>query len=98
MYFVALLPLAVLPFSLARDYPVAVGENGNTFEPKSINAAEGDRIVFTFYPRNHSVAESNFGDPCEQRDDGIFSGYYPVERGTAVSSFYSRDPDELNRC
>lgn len=89
MYFVALLPLAILPFSLAVDYSVAVGPNGNTFEPDAITADEGDRIVFTFYPRNHSVAESTFDEPCEQTDSGIFSGYYPVESGPAVSSIYS---------
>jgi len=56
---------------------VQVGNGGLTFSPNSFNAAIGDTVEFQFYPATHSVAQSNFENPCSPRN------------GTGVTSFYS---------
>ncbi|TEB09257.1 hypothetical protein FA13DRAFT_1749435 [Coprinellus micaceus] len=80
---VTLLPL----FVKGADIPVAVGQTGLTFEPSSVTAAEGDVIVFSFYPKNHTVTQSSFAAPCTKLvdDDGpddddavADSGFVPV--------------------
>lgn len=92
----ALLPIVVS----AVDIPVAVGQNGLTFEPSSVTAREGDVIVFTFYPKNHTVTESNFATPCTKdvdddagqpdadADDIVpDSGFIPVDSVDALRSW-----------
>lgn len=54
---------------------VKVGAGGLTFEPASVNATVGDVVEFHFYKGTHSVAQSNFADPCQPLNStGFFSG------------------------
>lgn len=87
MHLAVLLPLVVLPFSLAAQAKVKVGNAKGelVFDRPNVVAGKGDTIEFTFYPMNHSVAQSTFDKPCEPLDNGIFSGFFPVKDGTAVS-------------
>ncbi|KAI9823397.1 MAG: hypothetical protein M1826_007753 [Phylliscum demangeonii] len=54
------------------------------FSPANLTAAVGDMIQFQFYPRNHSVVQSTFDQPCQPRGlnqpsmPGFFSGFMPV--------------------
>ncbi|KAF8645110.1 hypothetical protein AX16_007939 [Volvariella volvacea WC 439] len=58
---------------------VTVGvNNGLTYEPATVTAAEGDTIAFRFVSKNHTVTQSSFDQPCVARADGIDSGYVPV--------------------
>ncbi|KAJ2934949.1 hypothetical protein H1R20_g2189, partial [Candolleomyces eurysporus] len=103
----ALVPLAVS----AADIPVAVGQGGLTFNPSSVTAAEGDTIVFTFYPKNHTVTQSSFATPCSPLADGEDSGFIPlettdeprvvnyvVENATAPLWFYCAQTAPVNHC
>jgi len=63
--------------SSSNIHVVQVGNGGLTFSPNSFNASIGDIVEFQFYPPLHSVAQSNFENPCSPRN------------GTGVTSFYS---------
>jgi hypothetical protein len=39
-------------------------------------ADPGDQVVFHFYPKNHSVAQSSFASPCDLKSGGFDSGLY----------------------
>ncbi|KAK6842336.1 plastocyanin-like domain-containing protein [Apiospora arundinis] len=46
-------------------HKVIAGANGQLrFEPESVLAAVGDIVEFQFHPKNHSVAQSSFAEPC----------------------------------
>lgn len=65
---------------------VKVGsKNGSlTFEPNDLKAEPGSMVQFHFWPKNHSVVQSAFTDPCVPINNinssvsGFFSGYMPV--------------------
>ncbi|KAF6763880.1 Cupredoxin [Ephemerocybe angulata] len=83
-----------------------------TFEPSSVTAAEGDVIVFSFYPKNHTVTKSSFDKPCETSgdDEEDDSGFVSVASATTptvwnwtVDStdpawFYCAQTAPLNHC
>ncbi|KAI0280527.1 hypothetical protein BGY98DRAFT_963855 [Russula aff. rugulosa BPL654] len=62
----------------ATNFPVTVGEGGLIYNPPSINAAPGDTVSFTFFPKNHTVTQSSFTAPCEPLSGGIDSNFQPV--------------------
>jgi plastocyanin len=62
----------------ATNFPVTVGEGGLIYNPSSINAAPGDTVSFTFFPKNHTVTQSSFTAPCEPLAGGIDSNFQPV--------------------
>jgi plastocyanin len=64
---------------------VTVGAtNGSlTYSPSKVNAEVGSMIQFQFMPKNHTITQSNFDNPCEplamhSNVAGIFSGFMPV--------------------
>jgi plastocyanin len=68
-------------------HTVAVGQNGLTFTPDTVHANVGDDVVFQFFPKNHTVVQADFNNPCNPSQNGIFSGFnFNVTNGTAVSS------------
>ncbi|KAN0095636.1 hypothetical protein V8E51_016347 [Hyaloscypha variabilis] len=72
------------PYS--QVYQVQVGANGNlTFDPETIVANVGDTVVYNFHPKNHSVTQSSFQDPCHDLPGGFFSGFVPTDNLTAAS-------------
>ena len=56
-----------------------------TFEPASLKAPVGSLVQFQFYPKNHSVVQAAFTNPCEPINNvmsnvtGFFSGYMPTK-------------------
>jgi len=80
----ALLPLVVL--SATFDVQVG-GTNGSlTFSPTALSAAVGDQVIFHFNPKNHSVFQSSFADPCGLKDGGFASPFMPVAANSSVDS------------
>lgn len=94
-----LLPLVLLPLSLAAQHKVTVGKGGGlNFDPDTLKADKGDTIEFSFYPRNHSVAESTFDKPCQPLDNGIFSGFFGTteqQKQTFTVTLDNTDPKWL---
>jgi plastocyanin len=73
--------------SLAKDITVGVGNaNGNLiFNPNNIEAAEGDTVWFKFWPKNHSVAQATFANPCQPMENGFWSGFVPTTDNTKAA-------------
>lgn len=66
----------------AETVAVAIGRNGFTFTPNTIQAAEGDVVEFRFWARNHSVVRGNWSKACvPDSDGGFFSGFFPTAEG-----------------
>ncbi|EDR15651.1 uncharacterized protein LACBIDRAFT_300781 [Laccaria bicolor S238N-H82] len=73
------LGLAVLPFVSAAVHDIQVGAGGKlVYSPEAISAQPGDQVVFHFNPKNHTVTQSSFADPCGPKSGGISSGFQPV--------------------
>lgn len=64
----------------AKTVSIAVGESGLSFTPNSVSASIGDVLLFSFYPRNHSVALGSWDKACAPSSaGGFFSGFIPVD-------------------
>jgi len=74
--------------------------NGDlVFEPETINAKVGEMVQFQFYPKNHSVAQSSFDNPCAPISEGpsssgnssagFYSGFMPVEASAPVQPVFT---------
>jgi plastocyanin len=73
------LGLVLLPFVSAVVYDVKVGAGGELrYSPEAISAQPGDQVVFSFYPKNHTVSQSSFANPCGKAEGGFSSGFMPV--------------------
>lgn len=65
------------------------------FEPNNLQAAAGDMVQFHFYPKNHSVVQSTFDQPCQPIKNnmpaaaGFFSGFMPVKPDAAMMPSYT---------
>ena len=73
--------LLLAPFATAAMIPITVGQSGLVFSPNTVTAAAGDQLVFSFYPKAHSVSQSSFAAPCQQLEGGFNSGLVPVASG-----------------
>ncbi|KAF2791516.1 Cupredoxin [Melanomma pulvis-pyrius CBS 109.77] len=58
---------------------VSVGKGGLIFTPDTIVAKVGEEITFQFFPKNHSVVQADFNNPCNPAAGlgSIFSGFIP---------------------
>ncbi|KAI0882553.1 uncharacterized protein GGS22DRAFT_46234 [Annulohypoxylon maeteangense] len=77
--------------SAQKVHVVSVGSTNGTlaFSPDNVKADVGDMLQFQFRGGNHSVAQSNFDNPCSPiaahtNTTGIFSGYQPVAASQAM--------------
>jgi plastocyanin len=93
------LSLAAIPQARAADIQVVVGGAGIlTYNPASVNAVVGDRVIFSFREKNHTATQSTLAAPCVQAPGGFDSGFVPVNAGdvsgskTAVYTVQSLDP------
>ncbi|KAF4579497.1 hypothetical protein EYR40_000329 [Pleurotus pulmonarius] len=72
------------PAPQPQDHKVTVGADGQlAYSPANIQAAIGDTVTFEFRPKNHTVTQSNFNNPCQPLFDttgkvGFSSGFMPV--------------------
>lgn len=75
-------PADGLPIGGLRLLMVDLALGGNlTFTPNNITELPRTVVQFNFNPKNHSVVQSSFQDPCHPLDKGFSSGFIP----TAVS-------------
>ena len=79
---------SLLPLSLAANIPITVGNGGLKFNPSVVAANVGDTLTFSYYPKNHSVVQSSFADPCHPlASGGFFSGFQPLSAGPGPVNF-----------
>lgn len=68
-------------------HSVVAGRGGALlFDPENVVAEIGDVVEWHFLPKNHSVAQSSFGQPCVPDADipvSFFSGFQPPRTGQA---------------
>jgi len=77
--FLPLFALVLFPSVFAAVHDIQVGAGGKLqYTPEAIAAQPGDQVVFHFYPKNHTVSQSSFADPCGSKAGGIESGFIPV--------------------
>ncbi|RMZ67909.1 extracellular serine-rich [Pyrenophora seminiperda CCB06] len=71
---------AMASAALAAEHTVSVSDKSGAliFKPDTVQAAQGDTVVFHFWPKNHSIAQSTFAKPCEPMADGMWSGFVPT--------------------
>jgi len=87
MQYTSSLVLAFATAASAATIKVAVGQNGLTYTPNDITASPGDSVEFDFFPKNHTVTQSSFSDPCHPLAGGFFSGFVPTNASTLGSTF-----------
>jgi len=71
------------------DHKIVVGDKGVlNYDPPNISAAIGDTVTFEFHPKNHTVTQSSFLNPCSAAEGGFKSGFRPVSAdATTFPSF-----------
>lgn len=73
-------------------HTVQVGQGGLVYVPNTVIANPGDQVVFMFNPKNHTVTQSTFADPCHKMVGGFASGFMPTDPsvvGTATQPMFS---------
>ncbi|KAF8152585.1 Cupredoxin [Crassisporium funariophilum] len=67
------------PAAVPVDHKILVGDGGAlSYSPANITAAIGDTVTFEFHPKNHTVTQSSFSNPCQAVNGGFKSGFRPV--------------------
>jgi len=95
----ATLALAFLPAAFAIVHDVQVGAEGKLlYSPEAIFAEPGDQVVFHFHPKNHTVTESSFADPCGRKEGGFHSEFQFVAANTSTDALptYTIDVHDKN--
>jgi len=79
---------AMASAAMAAEHVVSVGDKSGSivFKPDSIQAAQGDTVVFHFWPKNHSVVQSTFANPCQPMANGMWSGFVPTSDAEKAAS------------
>jgi plastocyanin len=58
--------LAPTPAAQPVDHKITVGNDGQlAFSPANISASIGDTVTFEFHPKDHTVTQSSFLQPCQ---------------------------------
>ncbi|KAH7065845.1 Cupredoxin [Paraphoma chrysanthemicola] len=80
---------ALVGSAIAANHVVVVSNKtaGLTFKPDSLEAAQGDTVTFKFWPKNHSVAQSTFAQPCQPMNNGFWSGYVPTTSTESLANW-----------
>lgn len=80
------------PSGMVNTHVIQVGgPNGSlAFYPETVRANVGDLVQFQFNPKNHSVAQSTFDQPCvpignimPNKTDAFWSGFMPAAAAAA---------------
>ncbi|ORY69613.1 uncharacterized protein BCR38DRAFT_334393 [Pseudomassariella vexata] len=73
-------------------HSVVAGLAGLRFDPENVVASAGDIIEWHFLPKNHSIAQSSFAEPCQplanSPSTSFFSGFnFATSEGQAPDVF-----------
>ncbi|KAJ7776632.1 hypothetical protein DFH07DRAFT_911954 [Mycena maculata] len=73
------------------NHVIKVGIDGLSYTPSNISANIGDTVTFEFHPKNHTVTQSSFQEPCKKLAEtsttgqvGFESGFVPVSETVTV--------------
>jgi plastocyanin len=72
----------------AQTIKVNVGADGVlTYNPANLVAPVGTKVEFHYFPKNHTVTQSSFKDPCHPLEGGFFSGFVPTTETPSKTTF-----------
>ena len=81
---------------MVKTHVVRVGSLSGalTFMPETLTAAAGDMVQFQFAPKNHTVTQSTFDQPCQPASlnsniTGIYSGFIPVAADASMTATWT---------
>ncbi|KAJ7116726.1 hypothetical protein C8R44DRAFT_983695 [Mycena epipterygia] len=60
---------------------IKVGADGLTYSPSNISANVGDLVTFEFHPKNHTVTQSSFQQPCKALAETSTTGQVGFKSG-----------------
>ncbi|KAF7367601.1 hypothetical protein MSAN_00823400 [Mycena sanguinolenta] len=63
------------------NHLIKVGIDGLSYTPSNISAAIGDTVTFEFHPKNHTVTQSSFSQPCVSLTETSKSGQVGFKSG-----------------
>jgi plastocyanin len=64
------------------EHKIIVGADGLfAYNPSNISAAIGDTVTFEFRPKNHTVTQSSFSNPCQPLADTSLTGAVGFKSG-----------------
>lgn len=64
------------------DHKIVVGADGLfAYNPANISASIGDTVTFEFRPKNHTVTQSSFSNPCQPLADTSLAGVIGFKSG-----------------
>ncbi|KAI5858932.1 phosphatidylethanolamine-binding protein [Tricharina praecox] len=63
------------PAAAVTHSVIVGGPAGLVYTPEFVEAAVGDKVVFEFLARNHTVTQSTLDVPCALKADGVKSGF-----------------------
>ncbi|KAJ6569362.1 Cupredoxin [Mycena capillaripes] len=63
------------------DHLIKVGADGLSYTPSNISAAIGDTVTFEFHPKNHTVTQSSFLQPCKPLAETSTTGQVGFKSG-----------------
>lgn len=75
--------------AVAENHIITVSNKtaGLVFSPESLQAAQGDTVTFRFWPKNHSIAQSTFQQPCAPSNNGFWSGFVPTTSTESIANW-----------
>jgi hypothetical protein len=78
-----------------RQTTVDVGKDAKlAFDPNNLSEPRGTVVSFLFHPKNHSVVQSSFDNPCQPLSGGFSSGFIPASVSPSGVEFaYTVDRD-----
>ncbi|KAK7062131.1 Cupredoxin [Favolaschia claudopus] len=63
------------------NHVIKVGADGLNYTPSNISAAIGDTVTFEFHPKNHTVTQSSFLQPCKALAETSTTGQVGFKSG-----------------
>lgn len=80
--------LAAPGFAKRATHEITVGGKGElSFDPPAIFAETGDKVIFKFVSKNHTVTQSSFAHPCGRLEGGFDTGFQFVAPETTEDKF-----------
>lgn len=71
-----------VPAAAATHKVIVGGPAGLVYTPEFVMAAVGDKVVFDFLAKNHTVTQSTLNLPCLFKAGGVKSGFRPNPENT----------------
>jgi plastocyanin len=88
LFGLAAIAAATVNAQVGATVKVTVGADGVLqYNPNNLVAEVGTAIEFEFFPKNHTVTQSSFANPCHPLADGFFSGFVPTKESPSGTSF-----------